>query len=149
MRNRTIAATFALALVATAAQAHVTIRPRESNAGATETYTVRVPTEGKVATASVELEIPDDVTVVSVEGTPETREVKRRGNRVVTITWNVMIPPGDSREFTFVAKNPSTASEVAWRVHQRYADGTSADWTEPAGSRRPGPVTKLIAAGQP
>lgn len=32
------------------------------------TYTVRVPSEGKVATTVVELQIPEDVTVLSVEG---------------------------------------------------------------------------------
>ena len=50
-------------LIAATAEAHVTVRPRESKAGATEKYTVRVPTEGKVATTSVEIEIPAGVTV--------------------------------------------------------------------------------------
>ena len=33
----------------------MTVRPRESKIGAAERYTVRIPTEGKVATISVEL----------------------------------------------------------------------------------------------
>ena len=35
-------------LVPVVAHAHVSVWPRESSAGATERYTVRVPTEGKV-----------------------------------------------------------------------------------------------------
>ena len=59
-------ATCALAILVSAgvAVAHVTVRPRESKAGATETYVMRVPMEGQVATTSVELEVPDGVVIV-------------------------------------------------------------------------------------
>ncbi len=50
MTKRRITTTALLLLSATAAHAHGTVRPREAKAGATETYTMRVPTEGKVAT---------------------------------------------------------------------------------------------------
>ena len=53
------------------ALAHVSVRPRESKPGAEERYTVRVPTEGTVATTHVELEIPLSVTVL--EGVPTRR----------------------------------------------------------------------------
>lgn len=131
---------------ATAAYAHITIRPREAKIGATETYTMRVPTAGKVATTSVELEVPDGVTIVTINGAAGSFEQKRSGDRVTSITWKVDIQPAESQELTFVARNPASGSAIAWKVHQRYSDGTSSDWVEPAGSRRPGPVTKLIAA---
>ena len=148
MRIRAVSITATLLLFAAAAEAHVTIQPRESKPGASETYKVRVPTEGKVATTFVELEVPDGMVVTSVEGATDTRDLKKSGDRIVSITWKTDIAPGTSQEFLFVATNPSTGTEIAWKAHQRYSDGTSTDWVEPAGagSRRPGPVTKLTAA---
>jgi uncharacterized protein YcnI len=146
MTNRLLTTVGLLLLSATAAQAHITIRPRESKVGATETYTMRVPTEGTVATTSVELEVPDGVTIVTINGTAGSAEQQKSGDRVTSVTWKVDIQPAQSQELTFVAKNPASRSEIAWKVHQRYSDGTSSDWVEPAGGRRPGPVTKLVSA---
>ena len=99
------------------ATAHVSVRPRESKVGATERYTMRVPTEGKVSTTSVELEVPEGVTISEVFApTGGKYEVKKEGERIV------------------------------WKAHQRYADGTSSDWVGPAGDRRPAPFTKLLPA---
>ena len=42
----------AIVLAASVADAHVTVAPRESQAGAEQRYTMRVPTEGQVATIS-------------------------------------------------------------------------------------------------
>ena len=147
MRVRHLAVAFTFALVAVNAFAHVSVRPRESKPGATETYIVRVPTEGKIATTSVVLDVPAGVTidsVASMEGV--TSDLTREGGRVVSITWTVTINPGESKEFTFVAKNPSDATDIAWKAHQKYADGTSSEWVGAAGTRQPAPVTKLTAA---
>lgn len=142
MRAAGLAAAFALA-AAVAAQAHVTVWPRESRAGAGERYTVRVPTEGKVATTSVELEVPPDVTVTGVlVPSGYTYEVKREKDRIVAITWKQEIKPGEYGEFVFFARNPK-AAQIAWKVKQRHADGTSADWVGPEGDRRPASITKL------
>ena len=147
MKTRTVSCTLAAMLFATAAQAHVSVRPREAKLGATETYIVRVPTEGKVATTSVELDIPAGVAVESVESAEGVKsEMKREGGRVVSVTWTVTIDPGANREFTFTAKNPSEGVEIAWKAHQRYADGTSSEWVGAAGTRQPAPVTKLNTA---
>ena len=147
MQTRTLIAALALTLVASAAHAHVSVRPRESKPGATEKYIVRVPTEGKVATTSVEVDIPAGVSVEAVESADGVKsEMKREGGRLVSIIWTVTIDPGANREFTFTAKNPSEGTEIAWRAHQRYADGTSSEWVGVAGSRQPAPVTKLTAA---
>lgn len=132
------------AFFATAAEAHVSVRLRESKAGATEKYTVRAPTEGKVATTSVELEIPQGVTVQSVEPADGAKsEMKREGGRVVSITWTVTIDPAQNRELVFVAKNPGDAREIVWKAHQRYVDGTSSEWVGGPGTRQPEPVTTL------
>ena len=146
MYTRTFTAALALMLAASVAQAHVSVRPRESKPGATEKYTVRVPTEGKVATTSVELEIPQGVTVDNVDPIDGvTSDMKREDGRVGSITWTVTIEPGANREFTFTAKNPGAVADIMWKAHQRYADGTSSEWIGAAGTRQPAPVTKLTA----
>ena len=145
MRSIAIAAAFMLS--ATIAGAHVTVWPRESRAGAGERYTVRVPTEGKVATTSIELEVPADVTVTGVlKPNGYTYELKREKDRVVAITWTQQIEPGEIGEFVFFARNPKAGQAIAWKAHQRYADGTSTDWVGPAGDRRPASVTRLTGA---
>ena len=136
----------AIAIPSTAL-AHVGILPRESKPGVEERYTVRVPTEGAVATTSVRLEVPDGVTVLEVEKYGgESFELQKQGDRIVAITWTRNIPPKESAQFFFRARNPKGGSEILWKAHQHFADGTMTAWVEPAGGKRPGPVTKLVAA---
>lgn len=142
---RVLAIATGVVLSASMAYAHVTVLPRESHAGMEQRYTVRVPTEGQVATTSVELEVPIGVVVTEVvAGEGYTFDVRREGDRIVAITWKREIPPKQSAEFAFVARNPNTG-EIAWKAHQRFADGTSADWVGVPGDRRPASVTKLTA----
>jgi uncharacterized protein YcnI len=142
-----IAATAGLVVLAVSIlDAHVTVAPRESQAGAEQRYTIRVPTEGRVATTSVELEIPPNMTVLEVvPGEGYTFETRREGTRVVAITWKREIPPKQTAEFVFVARNPA-AGQVAWRARQRFADGTSADWVGVEGDRRPASVTTVTSS---
>lgn len=122
--------------------AHVTITPRESKAGLEERYTVRVPTEGQVATTHVHLEVPDGVMVIRIEETTgATVEPVKRGERIVSITWRREIKPKETAEFAFSARNPAGQGDVVWRAHQHFADGTVADWVGPAGDRRPAAIT--------
>ena len=86
--------TILVLLVPSFAMAHVSVRPRESKPGAEERYTVRVPTEGPVATTHAVLEIPADVAVLEVlpaDGT--TFETAKQGDRITSITWKKAIPP--------------------------------------------------------
>ena len=129
MRRVMIAAGL-FALVPGAAWAHVTVAPRETKPGVEQQYTVRVPTEGQVATTSVFLEVPEGVTVLDVpvpEG--DTHEVKREGTRIVAITWKKEIPPRQRAEFLFKATNPAAEGQIVWKIQQRFADGKSAAWT--------------------
>ena len=133
-------------LMGAVVHAHVTVTPRESQAGATERYTVRVPTEGQVTTTSVELEAPPGVTVTEViSGPGYTFETRREADRIVAIIWKQDIPPGGRAEFVFIARNPASG-EIAWKARQRFADGTSADWVGVEGDRRPASGTTLKAA---
>ena len=132
-------------LVPSFATAHVSVRPRESKPGAEERYTVRVPTEGVVATTHAVLEIPVDVTVLEVlpaEGA--TFDTAKQGDRITAITWRKAIPPKASAEFVFRARNPA-AGEIVWKAHQHFSDGTVANWVGAAGGERPASVTKLSA----
>ena len=144
-------AVLAIALLATTAavHAHVTVWPRQSTAGASERYTVRVPTEGQVTTASVELEVPANVTVTGVLAVSGvTSEARREGDRIVAITWKQDIKAGEVGEFVFFARNPQ-AQQIAWKARQRFADGTSADWIGVEGDRRPASITTLTAPTPP
>ena len=125
--------------------AHVTVWPRESAPGTSERYTVRVPTEGKIATTSVRLEVPPDVTVTSVLAMPSVvADIVRDGNRITGVTWKFEVPPGQFAEFVFMARNPKSGTEIVWKVHQHYADGSQSDWTGPP-SKSPASITKLVA----
>ena len=141
--NRTLAVIGFVAIAVSALDAHVTA-PRESRAGAEQRYIVRVPTEVQVATTSVELEVPAGMTIVEVvSGDGYTFETRREGTRIVAITWKREIPPKQTAEFAFIARNPNV-EQVIWKARQRFADGTSVDWVGVAGDRRPAAVTKLI-----
>ncbi len=142
---RSVLAVLALILTASVADAHVTVWPVESRAGASERYTVRVPTEGQVTTTSIELEVPEGLMVSGVlVGGGYSYEARRDGSRIVAITWKQDIKSGEYGEFVFFARNPN-AKQIMWKVHQRYADGTSADWVGVEGDRRPAAVTKLVS----
>ena len=139
------AAAMAALLVAAVApvDAHVTVWPQESQAGGRERYTVRVPTEGQVATTAVEIEVPADVRVTGLlVGGGYTYEARREGDRIVAITWTQEIKPGEIGEFVFFAVNPESEA-IAWKARQRFADGTSADWVGAQTDRRPAAMTLL------
>jgi ketosteroid isomerase-like protein len=105
-----------------------------------------VPTEGAVATTHVQLEIPADVTVLEMlPADGATFETVKQSDRIASITWKKPIPPKQSAEFVFRARNPSS-SEIVWKAHQHFTDGTTADWIGAAGERRPAAVTKLVSA---
>lgn len=141
MRARALLSALAVISLSVALAAHVTIGPTESRLGASERYTMRVPTEGQVATIGVDLEVPEGVTVSYVLASGGWKStVKREGNRIVAVSWTVDVPPAHFAELVFNARNPKEGTGIAWKVKQRFADGTSSDWT---------PATKLVPAGRP
>ena len=140
MMKKIAMAAFVLA-IPSLASAHVTLRPAQSKPAAEERYTVRVPTEGQVATTSLQLEIPAGVTVTDVPSTEgNSPEVTKVGDRIVSITWKKEIPPRQTAEFTFTARNPGSGEQITWKARQNFADGTSRDWT---------PGTKLVSNPAP
>ena len=96
------------------ATAHVSVRPRESKPAAEERYTVRVPTEGTVATVRVQLEVPANVTILEVlphDGA--TFETHKEGGRITAVTWKKEIAPKANAEFVFRARNPESG-DIVW-----------------------------------
>ena len=140
---RAVVATVALALPALA-YAHVSITPRESMAGATEKYTMRIPTEGKVATVGADIEFPEGVIVETIQVPSSWKyEVKRQDDRIVSMKVQADVKPGEFLEVAFVARNPRDKKEIVWVLHQRFADGKTTDWTTGPRGTYPTAVTKL------
>ncbi len=136
----------ATVLAATVASAHVRVMPAESKLGATESYKVTVPTEGKVTTTKVELVLPQGVELVSVDDAGKPYDVSKGEAGTSIITWRGEILPGWARIYGFTARNPQGGVELSWKAHQFFADGTTADWVDAPGSKRPASVTKLLTA---
>jgi uncharacterized protein YcnI len=149
LNRLTIAAIF-IAAASAMVEAHITIAPNQSMAGGTEKYTLRVPSEGKVATVAAELEIPEGVIVEAIAVPSGWKyEAKRANDRIVAITWTMNIPPGEFAEFAFVARNPRDQKEIVWTLRQRFADGTVSDWTKgPNGIRSTSKTTLTPRPGQ-
>lgn len=132
--------------VATTLSAHVTVSPLQSKVGAVQKYELRVHNEAKVAATSVELEIPDGVTVTEV-ATPAAGSytTKTAGQRITMITWQVEVPSGKYMALPFTARNPEAVAELHWTMHEHLADGSVVDWSDKPGSQQKGSVTKLAA----
>ena len=127
--------------------AHAVVYPRASITGAYERYLIRVPNERKVPTTRVEINFPSDVRVSSFADVAgwELQVVRDSAQRIIGAVWTGSLPPERFAEFPFVAANPKTAGEIHWPVIQTYADGERAEWTGPAGSKRPASSTTIAA----
>ncbi len=147
MKKHIAATVVCLALSLVVLDAHVVVTPRESAAGAEQIYTVRVPTEGTVSSTSVELEIPAGMHVTQVAtGEGFTFDVKKDGNRIVSITWKKEIKPKEFSLFTFTAHNPQPAA-LQWKAHQTFADGSMRHWVGERGTKEPASVTTIVPKG--
>jgi len=148
MRTKTTAIGAAIAvLMAASVSAHVMVSPTTSKTGATQKYEVRVHNELKVAATSVEVEIPEGVSVILVaKPAAGTATPKKTGDRITSIVWEVDVQPNKYLALVFTAKNPDAAKDLHWTVHEHLADGTSVDWSDKPGSKEKGSVTKLTSA---
>ena len=135
----------ALAIAAAVSlSAHVMVSPPQSKAGASQKYELRVHNEAKVAATSVELEVPEGVTITDVAKTPAgTAAPKKTGDRITSITWTIDVQPGKYVALPFTAKNPDSAAELHWTMHEHLADGSIVDWSDKPGAKEKGSVTKL------
>ena len=149
MRMLQAAAAAALVFVPLVAQAHVSITPRASTHGATEKYTIRIPTEGTVATTGAEIEFPAGVIVETIQAPMGWKyEVKRADDRIVSMSIQADVKPGEFIEVAFVARNPRQGTQIVWVLRQKFADGTTTDWTVGPAGTRPTAVTRLTPAAR-
>lgn len=145
MRVKLVVVLLLAASAATSLSAHVTVSPLQSKTGAVQKYELRVHNEAKVAATSVDLDIPEGVTVTEV-AKPATGNytTKTTGNRITAITWQVDVQPTKYVALPFTAKNPEGATELHWSMHEHLADGSVVDWSDKPGSKEKGSVTKMV-----
>jgi uncharacterized protein YcnI len=147
MKKHLAAMVVCLALSLVILDAHVIVTPRESAAGSEQVYTVRVSNEVTVSSMSVELEIPAGVHVMQVAtGEGFTFDVKKDGNRIVSITWKKEIKPKGFSLFTFTAHNPQPGA-LQWKAHQTFADGSMRHWIGERGTKEPASMTTIVPKG--
>ena len=132
------------ACAVTSLSAHVTVSPLQSKTGAVQKYELRVHNEAKVAATSVDLDIPDGVTVTDVaKPAAGNYTTKKMGDRITVITWQVDVQPGKYIALPFTAQNPEGLTELHWSMHEHLADGSTVDWSDRPGSKEKGSITKL------
>jgi uncharacterized protein YcnI len=150
MRLRLSFALIVASLVVTSLSAHIMVSPPQSKSGATQKYEMRVHNEGKVAATSIELDIPDGVTVLDV-AKPATGSftTAQSGSRITSITWQVDVQPNKYVALPFTAKNPDSEKDVHWNVREHLADGSVVEWSDKPGAKEKASVTKLTAPGTP
>jgi uncharacterized protein YcnI len=140
----------AILTLASAAQAHVNVYPKETTTGAYEKYTVRVPVEKDVNTTKVKLEFPAGVKVSSVQPVPgwNYEFEKDSEGRNTALTWTATgegIKAHEFMEFSFVGANPKEEGELAWKAYQTYTNGEVVEWTGAQDSKTPASVTTIKA----
>jgi periplasmic copper chaperone A len=157
-----IAAAMAAALVlAPAAPAHVTLNPREWEAGGFARFALRVPNErDAAATTRVTVKFPEQILSASFQPIDGwRREVKmveldepievegeQVAERIDTVTWSGgRIEPGEFEEFGVSFQVPEEpGSELAFPAVQRYSNGEVVRWIGPQESDEPAPVVTIL-----
>lgn len=129
--------------------AHVVVIPKEVGIGATQDFTITVPSEKDTgSTTSVQLLLPPGLSFVTpIVQSGWTATVKTGpipsgmkppvaddgdvADSIATeLDWTGgSIPSGQEAKFTFSAQVPSTPTELDWKVNQGYSDGSSVSWT--------------------
>jgi periplasmic copper chaperone A len=156
-----VAAFAALLLAAPLAAAHVTVNPREWEAGGFAKFDVRVPNERDGAdTTRVTLKFPEQVISASfqpVEGwrrtvkmvqldEPIDDEGEQITERIDTVTWSGgRIRPGEFQEFGMSFQVPEEAgSEMTFPAVQVYSNGETVRWIGPPDADSPAPTVAVL-----
>ena len=144
MKNAILGVALAL-LSAQSALAHIRILPAESSPGAREKYTMRVPNEKQVATIRIEGDFPSGVNVYDFEFKPGWKIDFKKDDKgkIVGAVWTGKIVPYEFVEFGMLGLNDKDSPSLVWKFTQYYEDGSKEEFTGPAGSRLPSPVTTL------
>jgi periplasmic copper chaperone A len=156
------AALAALLLAAPLAAAHVTVNPREWEAGGFAKFDVRVPNERDGAdTTRVTLKFPEQVISASfqpVEGWRRTVKMVRLDEpiddegeqiteRIDTVTWSGgRIRPGEFQEFpvSFQVPEEQPGTELTFPSIQVYSNGEVVRWIGPPDADTPAPIVAVL-----
>ena len=143
--KRVVQAITAIFVVAgSVASAHIMVSPPDAKVGVDQNYELRVHNEGKIATTSLDLEIPEGITVLNVPPPSSgTFKTSKTGDRITGITWTVEVPPSKYVALKFTARNPDAAKDVRWNVRQHLSDGSVVDWSDKPGAKEKASVTKI------
>ena len=135
----------ALAVLPTAASAHVQVTPAEAAPDDAVLFEFLMPNEREQSTVSVALKIPNGVIPFSFEATPgwtRTTEPDGSGGVGVVRGKGRLASDGFVR-FAMLASTPPTAGPIAWKAVQTYSDGVKSSWIGAPGSENPAPVTEI------
>lgn len=163
VRAAPIAALVATLVLAPAAAAHVTLNPREWEAGGFARFAVRVPNErGNASTTRVSLRFPEPIlsagfqpvegwqrTVRMVElDEPIDVEGEQVTERIDTVTWSGgRIRPGEFQEFGVSFRTPEEpGTELAFPAVQTYSNGEVVRWIGPSDADEPAPIVTVTEA---
>lgn len=169
MNRRIIAAAGAVAALAApaAAQAHVTVQPKQAPAGGFARLDVRVPSEEPTAaTRKIVVQMPAGFADASYEPVPGWRVTvaKRKLAKPVktddgdtlteelsTITFTATgrgIGPGQFQDFGLSLGIPDkpAGTKLTFKAVQTYAGGKVVRWIGAPGSDEPAPQVELVAA---
>lgn len=149
----TTLAAVVVAVTATAASAHVSVRSDNTAAGGYAQLTFRVPNESADAgTTTIEVALPSDTPFASVRTKPMTgwtakvtegdlpAPVEVNGTTLTkaarSVTWTAdsgsQIEPDQYQEFQLsVGPLPEKTGELALPTTQTYSDGEVVEWAEP------------------
>ena len=149
MRIRsTLWTTVVALLLAPSAAAHVTLNPREWEAGAFARFAVRVPNERpNASTTKVTVQFPESVISASfqpvpgwkrtVKMAPLAEPIEEEGEqiteRLASVTWSGgTIRPGEFQEFGVSFQVPETVGEeLVFPSLQTYSNGEVVRWIAP------------------
>jgi uncharacterized protein YcnI len=161
-------ATAALALPA-AAQAHVTVNPKEGTAGAYTKLDIRVPNEqSDASTVKIQLQLPDGFASASYEPRADWKVKVTRTKLakpvqtddgpitegVKLITWTGTgkglgrVGPGQFMEFPISVQIPEDAAgrTLTFKAIQTYSNGDVVRWIGAPDSESPAPTLTVAAA---
>jgi uncharacterized protein YcnI len=170
-RTRKLAAATAVAALAVpaAAQAHVTLQPKQAAAGAFTVLDVRVPTErDDASTAQVDVQFPAGFAAASYQAVPgwRVRVIKKKlatpiktddgpiTEGISRMVWTRTsraggIKPGQFQDFPISVQIPGKAGDtLTFKALQTYSNGEVVRWIGAADSDSPAPQVTVIAAAR-
>jgi hypothetical protein len=144
MRRIAILVAFFALVSASSALAHIEVFPTSAPVGEAQTFTIRVPSEGR-DTTGIRVTFPDNVSVFSFRPPGsgfEVEPVRGENGELNGVRYRGGSFGADTHEEFEVIATPQEPGTAIWRVEQQLADGTSVLWTGP-------PETEGASAGEP